>query len=87
VSNHIAENVPDAFTSRRGFKPFAIGLPGGFDIAPGNGTSECLFSGEDGTLLVKFRPDINNELVGRPCGGILCHIYGKFGTRLTIVKD
>jgi hypothetical protein len=66
VSSYIDENAPDAFTSRRGFKPFAIELPGGFEIAPGNGTSGCLFRGEDGTLLVKFRPDINNESVGRP---------------------
>ena len=77
-----------AFTSRRGFKPFVIEILGGFEIAPGDCTSERLFRGEDGTLLVNFRPDINNELVGRPYEGISRLICcSKVGIRLTSVKD
>ena len=77
----------DAFTSRRGFKPFVTELLGGFKIAPGDGTPERLFRGEDGTLLVEFRPDINNELIGRPYEGISRLICSKVGIRLTSVND
>lgn len=77
----------DAFTSRRGFKPFVIEFLGEFEIVVGDGTSGRLFRGEDGTLLVKFRPDINNELVGRPYEGILRLICSKIRIRLTGVKD
>ena len=75
----------DAFTSRRGFKPFE--LLGEFGIEPDDGTSGRLFRGEDGTLLVNFRPDINNELVGRPYEDISRLKCSKLGIRLTIIKD
>ena len=58
------------FTSRRGFKPFVVEFLGYFEIELDNGTSGRLFRGEDGTLLVNFPPDINNELVGRPYEGM-----------------
>jgi hypothetical protein len=72
----------DVFTSRRGFKPLVIEL-----LELGDGTSGRLFRGEDGTLLVEFRPDINNELVGRPYKDISRLICSKVGIRLTSVKD
>ena len=77
----------NAFTSRRGFKPFLIELLEGFAIEPDDGSSGRLFRGEDGTLLVIFRPDISNELVGRPYEGISRLICSNVGTRLTSVKD
>lgn len=77
----------DAFTSRRGFRPFIIELLGEFEIVPGDGTAGRLFRGEDGTLLIKFWPDINNELVGRPYEGISRLICSKVGIKLTSVKD
>jgi hypothetical protein len=77
----------DVFTSRRGFKPFVIELLREFEIEPDDGTSGRLFRGEDGTLLVNFRPDINNESVGRPYEGISRLICSKVGIRLTSVKD
>lgn len=77
----------NAFTSRRGFKPFLIELLEGFGVEPDDGTSGRRFRGEDGTLLVNFRPDINNELAGRPYESISRLICSKVGIRLTSVKD
>ena len=87
MSNHINKKVPRCLTSRRGFKPFVIELLGEFGIEPDDGTSGRLFRGEDGTLLVNFRPDINNELVGRPYEGISHLICSKVRIRLTNMKD
>ena len=87
MSNDISKNVPRFLTSRSGFKPLVIELLEGSEIEPGDGTSGNLFRGEDGTLLVNFRPDINNELVGRPYEGISRLFRSKVGVRLTIVKD
>jgi hypothetical protein len=81
VSNHINKMCQDAFTSRRGFKPLVTEL-----LELGDDISGRLFRGEDGTL-VNFRPDINNELVGRPYEAMSRLICSKVGIRLTSVKD
>jgi hypothetical protein len=77
----------NASTSRSGFKPLVIELLEGFEIELGDGISGRLFRGEDGTLLVKLWPDINNELVGRPYEGISHLVCSEVGIRLTSVKD
>lgn len=69
MSNQINDSVLDAVTSRRGFKPFAIGFLGGSEPAAGNSTSACVL-GDDGTLFGRFWLDINIEFLGRPYGGI-----------------